>query len=156
RPITGAEAAALGRVGITSFQKLITTGPVHPTMNPYPTSDPLADRIDLTATANGPPGGSGPTLRFINKTNAIAANPAFLQAAFTADPTAEFLVVGVGPRNTMVSKVMQDAPQSVPQDNSFTPATRYSRVGLIFKVSGTEVAQTERARFIAAVALEDD
>jgi prepilin-type N-terminal cleavage/methylation domain-containing protein len=141
---------ALGRVGITSLMPLIATNPAHPTMNPYPSAVPATDRITLA---------TGTTVRILNNTaiwGATGLNPSFLQAANSADPGATYMVVGVGPRNSMVSKVMQDAPQSVPQDNSFTPSTRYSRVGLIFKIRGAEVTQTERARFIAAVALEDD
>jgi prepilin-type N-terminal cleavage/methylation domain-containing protein len=145
------DVAALGRVGLTSLQALISTNPAHPTMNPYPSPDMAADRITLAA---------GKTVRILNNaaiwSGANPLNPSFLQAANAADPGATYMVVGVGPRNSMVSKVMQDAPQSVPQDNSFTPSTRYSRVGLIFKIRGAEVTQTERARFIAAVALEDD
>lgn len=148
-----ADVDALGRVGITTVMPLIATNPAHPTMNPYPSADPTADRLTLAA---------GTTVRILNNaaiwgtngTNGL--NPSFLQAAHATDPDATYMLVGVGPRSSMVSKVMQDAPQSVPQNNGFTPSTRYSRVGLIFKIKGAEVTQTERARFIAAVALEDD
>ena len=87
---------------------------------------------------------------------AKSKNPHFLQSVFAADPTARYVVFGVGARCSMVGTTVQDAPTSIPQNKSFTPETLYSRVGVVFKVSGAEVSRTERARFIAAVALEDD
>src|SRR5262249_27735737 len=152
--LSDAEAAALKRVGITSLQPLSTTiaSGQHPTLNPYPTGTDLVGNRQLVA--------AGMNVVILNNTaiwGSSGLNPSFLQAAYAADaPTARYLVVGVGPRCSMVGKVMQDAPQSVPQSKDFTPANTYSRVGLIFKISGNEVNVTERARFIAAVALEDD
>jgi hypothetical protein len=85
------------------------------------------------------------------------SNSAFLQAQYTADPTATYVVFGVGSRCSMVGQTIQDAPTSVPQEAGFTPANTYCRVGVVFKVSGNEVANADnRAKFIAAVALEDD
>ena len=146
------EIAALGRVGVTFVQKLSkdATGPgFHPTMNPY-AGDYKTAQVDLAK--------DGTTIQFarIDLAAAQAANPAFLQTISANDPTAKFIVLGVGPRCTMVGQTMQEAPTSVPQDKGFTPDTTYSRVGVIFMVSGKEVSRTERARFIAACALEDD
>jgi hypothetical protein len=74
-----------------------------------------------------------------------------------ADPTARYVVFGLGPRCSIVGHGIQEAPVAIPQNKDFTPATRYSRIGVIFKVSGKDVASAEnRARFVAAVALEDD
>lgn len=157
------ERAALGRVGIQYVQPLASTtsGPkFHPTMNPYPnsndtvvtgTSNPvLNNQKDITASTNA-------NLTFaVITTTAFQKNPSFLQSARAADPTARFVVFGLGARSSAVGTVMQDAPTSVPQNKTLTPDTLYSRVGLVFKVSGVEVARTERARFIGAVALEDD
>src|SRR5262249_36083146 len=72
------------------------------------------------------------------------------------DATARFVVFGVGQRCSMVGTVIQNAPTSVPQNSGFTPATLYSRVGVVFQVAGVGINTTERARFIASVALEDD
>lgn len=47
----------------------------------------------------------------------------------------------------------------VPQNSEFTPATLYSRAGVIFQISGVGITKpggTERARFLGAVALEHD
>jgi predicted nucleic acid-binding Zn ribbon protein len=74
-----------------------------------------------------------------------------------ADPTAKYVVLGIGARTSMVGQTIQDAPTSVPQEASFTPDNTYCRVGVIFKVSGNEVTNADnRAKFIASVALEDD
>jgi hypothetical protein len=122
-------------------------------MNPYPSAS-------FSPTAN--PITSSTAFAIVNQTAAQAANPAFLQAEFASDPatdaggTAVYIVLGVGARNSMIGSVMQNAPLSVSQKSSFTPDNTYSRVGLIFKVDGIEVQKSERARFIAAVALEDD
>lgn len=148
--LTGDELAALNRVGIQRLQKLATTtngGNFHPTMNPY-AGTIVTDQVTVATATN--------TLFAVVSSTAFTSNPSFLQTARQADPTARYVVFGVGPRNSMVGTVIQDAPTSVPQNKSFTPDTLYSRVGLIFKVSGVEVERTERARFIAAVALEND
>ena len=163
--LTGAQQDALNAVGITTVQKLATAadaaatttlmagGTFHPTKNPYGGTF-VTDAVTV-------PGGTGAdstnTFAVINMTAAVAANPAFLQAARAADPNATYVVFGVGARNSMVGQTIQDAPTSVPQKATFTPDNTYCRVGLIFKVSGTEVANADnRAKFIAAVALEDD
>lgn len=149
--LTEAEQKALGRVGITRVQLFSTTlgSGQHPTMNPY------AGAITGTAINDG---NAQSTQLFctLNKTAIATANPSFLQAEFASDPTARYVVFGVGPRCTMVNKVIQDAPTSVPQNAGLTPDRFYCRVGAIFKVSGTEVSRTDRARFIGCVAMEDD
>lgn len=148
-PLTSDEAAALNRVGISSVQKLATstTGAnFHPTMSPY-AGTIVTDALPVVLTTA--------TFAVIASTNANLPTH-FLQSARAADPTARYVVFGVGPRSSMVGTIIQDAPMSVPQKAGFTPANTYSRVGVIYKVSGVEVERTERARFIGAVALEDD
>jgi type II secretory pathway pseudopilin PulG len=153
QPLTAAELAALRRVGINFVQKLApnTSGAnFHPTLNPY-AGTIATDRVDLGSTA-----ATSTNFAVLDRTRIAAANPNFLQTEFDADPTARYVLFGVGGRSTMVGQTMQDAPISVPQKKNFTPDNTYSRVGVIFKVSGAEVNRTERARFIACVALEDD
>lgn len=149
--LTADEVAALGRVGITKGQKMPATAAAggaafHPTMNPY--AGTVAADTTTLATGTG--------VALLDKAAALAANPAFLASEFAADPTARYVVFGVGARNAMVNTVMMQAPTSVPQAKDFTPDNTYCRVGVIFKVSGAEVAKSERARLIAVVALEDD
>lgn len=143
--LTSPEVAALRRVGITSSYAMAATNPNHPTMDPYSTA--IGTPTALATTTS---------VCLLNRTAIASANPSFLQAEFVSDPTARYIVFGVGPRCTMVNKVMQDAPTSVPQNANLTPDRFYCRVGVIFKVSGVEVERTERARFIACVAMEDD
>lgn len=148
------ERKALARVGIQYVQPLASDGTgssFHPTMNPYPSGVTLTNnQVDVTSAA-------GAALKFavLNESVISTANPSFLQTLRT-DTTAKFVVFGVGPRSSIVGQVIQDAPMSVPQKKTFTPDNTYSRVGLIFQVAGVEVGRTERARFVAAVALEDD
>lgn len=147
--LTTDEVAALGRVGISNVHKLATTLSATP---PQPTLDPYEAPYATTKTA------IDTKLKFAVIDPSTNANLPinFLATVRAANPTARFVVFGVGARSTMVGKVIQDAPTSVPQNKDFTPATLYSRVGVVFMVSGEEVVRTERARFIAAVALEDD
>ena len=154
-PLTAAETAALQRSGVNRVQKLASaTGPApfHPTLNPYgDPSGPLgADLVTLN------PGSTGTQFAVLSRAGIAAAQSTLLQTELASDPTARYVVFGVGPRCSMVSKTMQDAPTSVPQEKTFTPDNTYCRVGVVFKVSGTEVEKSERARFVAAVALEDD
>jgi len=147
--LTSDELAALRRVGVDYVQPLAadnTPAGFHPTSSPY-SAALTANRLALNATT--------PTTKFA-VLNRLAITNNLLQAELAADLTARYVVFGVGPRCSMVGQTMQDAPTSVPQKKSFTPDTTYSRVGVIFKVSGVEVARTERARFVGAVALEDD
>jgi type II secretory pathway pseudopilin PulG len=156
--LTSDELAALGRAGVQYVQPLAsdTTGAnFHPTMNPYPAGTTLVTNQQLISTVTGTPAMSTLSFAVLNNANINAANPNFLQTVRT-DTTARFVVFGLGARSSMVGQVIQDAPMSVPQKKTFTPDTTYSRVGVVFQVSGNEVARTERARFIAAVALEDD
>jgi type II secretory pathway pseudopilin PulG len=147
------EVAALASVGISNVHTQATTLAAIP---PQPTLDPYEAPY---ATTKKP---IDTTLNFAildpNTNTDIPANfLATVRAANTVGTTQpRFVVFGVGARSTMVGKVIQDAPTSVPQNKDFTPATLYSRFGVIFMVSGEEVTRTERARFIAAVALEDD
>jgi prepilin-type N-terminal cleavage/methylation domain-containing protein len=139
--------AALNNAGIKLVMPMTattTTATFQATMFPY---DVGANPIPITAATN---------VRFVNRTAAQAANPAFMQGEFNNDPLGQYVVFGVGARNSMVGQVMQDAPFAVPQDKDFTPANTYSRFGVIFKVAGNEVNVSQRARFICAVALEDD
>ncbi len=146
-PLSGANGAtvpaadALGRVGIAKGWTL-ATATTQPTLAPY---DPAAAATALSGSTN---------VAVVN--NASANIPAELKQLIARDPTARFVVFGVGQRCTMVGKVMMNAPTSVPQEKGFTPDNTYCRVGVIFLVAGAEVEKTERARFVLAVALEDD
>lgn len=156
--LTAAEVAALRRVGISNVHKLATTlanVPPQPTLDPYEapyatSKTPIDTSLNfaiLDPNTNSLFQAGGSAQSFL--ANVRAAN-----TVGGVEP--RFVVFGVGSRCTMVGKVIQDAPTSIPQNKDFTPATLYSRVGVIFMVSGDEVTRSERARFIAAVALEDD
>ena len=159
--LTDDQLKALGRVGILRLQKMsgsvITTNNFHPTMRPYASATPTADALQLF-DSNGDLSSAAQGAKFakLNLATIATANPSFLQTIRDADPTAQFVVFGVGPRTSMVGQVIQDAPMSVPQNKQMTPANTYCRVGVIFQIDGVEVQRTERARFIAAVAMEDD
>jgi prepilin-type N-terminal cleavage/methylation domain-containing protein len=161
--LTAAEIGALNAVGITTVQPLATSfaalipdgdGIKQPTLLPYLKNGIDANRVAIDTST---------IFAVLNLTAAQTANPSFLEAVVSASAndatnpsTPRFVVFGVGPRNSMVGKVMQDAPTSVPQNPDLTPANQYARVGVIFMVSGAEVSRTGRARLIAAVAMEDD
>jgi len=151
--LTADEVAALGRVGIKSghhFAATITTaGPgTHPTTDPY----------SAVVTLPTPLSTSSPV--FIIDVNTTGGYPVEIRNILARDTTARFAVFGVGTRSRMVGTVIQNAPISVPQNKEFTPSTLYSRVGVIFQISGagitTGTSKTDRARFLAAAALEDD
>lgn len=147
--LTAAEVKALVKVGVVRVQKLAAGTPDQPTLNPYD-GNITTDEVNLSTTAT-------PTTIKFAVIDTSAVPDAFLAAARRDDPTAKFVVFGVGPRCSMVGQVIQDAPTSVPQKSGFTPANTYSRVGVIFKVSGLEVAAADnRAKFVGSVALEDD
>ncbi len=153
-----AEVSALQTVGI-NYVNLLAPGEgstginFHPTMNPYPApltvpSSPATGQVPISTSV---------TLAFLNPAGVNAQNPNFLAIVRQSDPTATFVVFGVGPRCAMVGQNIQDAPTSVPQKSTFTPDTTYSRVGVIFQVSGVAVQNADnRARFICSCALEDD
>lgn len=150
--LTQTESEALDRVGITTVQRLAadaTPSGFHPTLNPYPATTLATNRVTVK-------GNTSDMFAVIDPSTNTNLPAAFLATQRAADPTARYVVFGVGPRTSMIGTVIQDAPTSVPQKSGFTPANTYSRVGVIFKVSGKEVTSTERARFIGAVALEDD
>jgi prepilin-type N-terminal cleavage/methylation domain-containing protein len=155
--LTSNEVGYLQNAGINFVQPLQSataaqlplTDPQHPTMNPYPAGTTV--NTNATSVAN-----SGLKFALVNIAAAQTANPNFLQVEVANDPTAVFVVFGVGARNSMIGQTIQDAPLSVSQKKDFTPDNTYSRVGVIFKVDGVEVQKSERARFVAAVALEDD
>ncbi|MGE3804514.1 MAG: hypothetical protein AB7K24_07565, partial [Gemmataceae bacterium] len=158
--LTDDEAAALHRVGIDSghtFQAAATgaallTAGGHPTLNPY-----AAAVTAPTAFRDGTGASSGVAVFIIDATSNLGAIPREFQTILARDNTARFVVFGVGQRCTMVGRVIQNAPTSVPQNKEFTPSTLYSRTGVVFQVAGVGISgTTERARFIGAVALEDD
>jgi type II secretory pathway pseudopilin PulG len=165
--LTTDELAALDKVGITSVQSLasattssdlttlMSNGSFRPTMYPY-SSTVTASRLVTSAAGTASKNFAVITAAQLN-TIQTSTNSAFMQSQYAADPTARYVVFGVGPRTSMVGQTIQDAPTSVPQEAGFTPANTYCRVGVIFKVSGNEVNNADnRAKFVAAVALEDD
>lgn len=106
----------------------------------------------------------------VDLATATKANPNFLASVIAGNEklaiakgklaadaqSMKFVVFGIGTRSDLVGKTIQDAPSSTPQNKEFTPDTLYSRFGAIFLVNGEEVLNTERARFIGVVAIEDD
>ncbi|MCE9608299.1 MAG: prepilin-type N-terminal cleavage/methylation domain-containing protein [Planctomycetia bacterium] len=175
--LTADEAGALNRVGIAFVQPLLsapTAAPTaadysagfHPTMNPYPSGSTIASNkvtvsgntttkfaiLNLPVTTTAPDGSGGTT----TTTTTTKVPARFLQTLRDADPTARYVVFGVGSRSSMIGQTIQEAPMSTPQKKSFTPDNTYCRVGAIFKISGVEVERSERARFVCTVALEDD
>ncbi|MEZ6089588.1 MAG: prepilin-type N-terminal cleavage/methylation domain-containing protein [Pirellulaceae bacterium] len=139
------EVKALKRVGITLGHHFVQTAPNHPTEDPYAASvlAPTTLTFDTTPV-------------FVIDATTTGEYPVEISNDLQRDPTARFVVFGAGPRATMVGKIIQNAPTSVPQNVEFTPSTLYSRIGVIFQVAGTGILTTKRARFIGAVALEDD
>lgn len=147
--LTANEVAALSRIGVTSGHHFAATSPGHPTMNPYASAS-----LTPTALSTSTP------VFLIDPATTSGEVPTEIKNIYTNDPTARFVVFGIGPRSQMVGTVMQSAPTSVPQNKDFTPANTYSRVGVIFQVEGVGIAAatggTKRARFLGAIALEDD
>jgi prepilin-type N-terminal cleavage/methylation domain-containing protein len=128
--------------------------PFHPTRFPY--ANPLASNSQPISTTT-----TFAVLQSPSTIATLAPDSHLLEAQFAADATAgdataKYIVFGVGPGSAMVGTIIQDAPMSVPQKKDFTPDNTYSHFGVIFKVDGLEIQRTERARFICAVALEDD
>ncbi|MCA9264687.1 MAG: prepilin-type N-terminal cleavage/methylation domain-containing protein [Planctomycetales bacterium] len=144
------EVAALRRVGIERVHAFGdgTAADFHPTKNPYAAAVTAPTTLTADTTEVFVIDGTGSTL---------GALPVEIQNTILRDPTARFVLFGCGSRCTAVGKVIQNAPTSVPQNKEFTPSTLYARTGVIFQVAGVGIDNTtERARFIGAVALEDD
>lgn len=117
------------------------------------TQEPYADAVGSPTALST----SGLKAFVISKTEGDNSKiPSEIRNIIQRDPTARFVVFGLGNRCTMVGTTLQNAPTSVPQNSGFTPATLYSRIGVIFQVNGVGVQATERARFVASAALEDD
>lgn len=149
--LSTSEAAALHKAGIEHVQTLAsnTSGAnFHPTLSPYTTTIGGSGQITVTGNTTTKYAVITPTI--------LANNTQFLQSAYNSDSNARYVVLGIGSRSSMVGTVLQDAPTIVPGGKNMTPANSYSRVGVIFKVSGNEINNTGRARFIGAVVLEDD
>ena len=155
-PLTAAELTALNNAGIQFVQPMATdtTGAgFQATVNPY-TSDIASNQTTISPTAT--------TLNFAvidpNTNTNLPTN--FLQVARNADPTARYVLLGVGSRCSMVSKTIQEAPMAVPTNRIVSPSNTYFRYGVIYKVSGTEIAGTTTsagtgtARLVAIVSLE--
>jgi len=157
KTLTAAELSALTAAGIQYVQPLATdTTPqgFDCTLNPYPNTTLTANQVDLTTSA-----ASSEVFAVIDPTtnvNVINNTMTFLQTLIAADPTARYVVFGVGARCSLVGQSIQEAPVAVPHTRTFTPATNYSRFGVIFKVSGTEIARLGQARYVTACSLEDD
>lgn len=143
--LTADEVAALRRVGITSGHHFVASNPAHPTLDPYSAVVTAPSSLSVTSP-----------VFLISSTSAVGSIPVELQNIIARDATARFVVFGIGSRCTMVGKVLHNAPTSVPQKGNFTPANTYSRMGVVFQVSGLGLETTERARFVGSVALEDD
>ena len=142
-------AAALNSVGVNNVMYLSsgTTGTgFAPTRFPY----------DSPATST--PLNSSTHLAFVNTAAIDAAGTSHLLASDrAADPTAQYVVFGVGPMCTLVGQFIQDAPTSTPQNKDMSPDLVYCHFGVIFKVAGQEVTNADgRAKFMCTVALEDD
>ena len=146
--LTTDEVGHLSRVGITSGHHFAASSPGHPTLDP--SASPSLTPTPIATT----------TPVFVITPATTGDVPTEIRNILLRDATAKFVVFGVGQRCTMVGKVMQSAPTSVPQNGDFTPANRYSRVGVLFQVAGVGIdastGGTKRARFMGAVALEDD
>jgi prepilin-type N-terminal cleavage/methylation domain-containing protein len=151
--LTANEVAALNSVGIVRAAPLAPSGTTDP--NFQVTMWPYADGNAIPA----PPVAIDTAQQYalLNRAGVQANNPRFLATVLASDPTARFIVFGVGPKCSMVGNTIQTAPTSVPQNNTLTPGVAYCRVGVIFQVSGVAVANGDnRALFVCSCALEDD
>ena len=158
KTLTAAELSALTAAGIQYVQPLATdTTPqgFDCTLNPYPNTTLTANQVDLTTSA-----ASSEVFAVIDPTtnvNVINNTMTFLQTLIAADPTALTWCSGSVPAVRWSARASRrhQWPCRTPA-RTFTPATNYSRFGVIFKVSGTEIASLGQARYVTACSLEDD
>jgi type II secretory pathway pseudopilin PulG len=166
-PLVASELAALFNAGIQYVQPMTDatvsatgTSPANfqATLNPYAATTLIVNRIDLSTS---PTSVMFAVIGPSTITGVIwPQNPSFLQVSYAADPTARYVLFGIGSRCSMVGKTMQEAPLSSPINRLASPANTYFRYGAIFKVSGTEIngsggaPGTGAARLIAIVAME--
>lgn len=106
---------------------------VNQTFDPYPTSDKAANGLPIT---NG--------MNIVTLTSAGQA-----QLNLSDNPTSTsgtYVVVGFGPRATIVGRGVGDPPVNFYDNFALSPDTRYSRYGLVFQVAGYD--NTGDANFV--------
>ena len=122
--LTAGEASALTGVGITTLQSMLQTAPPDPTFNYYTSpTDPTASTI--TIAANSKVAGLDPT---------TGPGLARIQA-WNLDTTGRYVVLGIGPRSSMVGKTMASAPVHFGDQPVLNPEYGYQHLVAIFKVS---------------------
>jgi prepilin-type N-terminal cleavage/methylation domain-containing protein len=127
--LTAAQANSLSEAGINSVH-YFQDDPDHATFSPYasavtsPTAVAAGVRL-VSLTADG-----------IVKLN--------------LEPTGQYVVLGLGSRNSMIGKTVADAPVHFPDNPDDDPSRFYSRFGVVFKVN------VGRALPVAVVAFHHD
>ena len=132
--LTAAELAALNNAGITTVAPMYATsaaltaagGDASPTFNPYSSLVPVT-----LATGS----------QVLIMTGAQLAQYGILPAA-TTNAADRFVLFGVGKANTMIGKVMSDAPLHFGDGSATNPTTFYCRFAAIFRISQGGAANT--------------
>ena len=156
--LTANEVTALVGVGITQVQAMVKTVPssignFDPTFNYYPdeqsggTANPAGNAISVAGVTYlaglDPTSGSGPAYK-----RCIALN---------LPTTGRYVCLGLGPRNSMISKTVQVPPVHVGDQPVLNPEYGYQRFVAVFKVSDTAVGSNfTQAELVAVVSVKDD
>jgi hypothetical protein len=148
------EAQNLTGVGITTVQPMVATPatapgngqPFDPTFNYY---------VNPTiATPGLPVATPGLALAGLDPANNPAA--AARCSALNLSLTGRYVCLGIGPRNSMIGKTVQNAPVHFGDQPALNPEYGYQRFVAIFKVSDTAVgAAFTQAQFVGTAPIHD-
>jgi len=152
--LTPAEISALTGVGITQVQTMVASGgtpgngsPFDPTFNYYTAAVPTPVSI----------GGTGglTTLAGLDPTAGTTSTAYLRCVALNLPVTGRYVVLGIGPRNSMVGKTIQTPPVHFGDQPVLNPEYGYERLVAIFKVSDSAAPAFTQAQFVGAAPIHD-
>lgn len=155
--LTAAEISAMQNAGLSTFQSMAPAY-LAPTTGFDPTFNYYADYASPGTTANN---------AFTIPTNATTYQMAGLDPINNSAATivcnhlnwpitGRYLVVGVGPRCSMIGSTMASAPVHYGDAPVLNPEYGYQRICAIFKVSDTAANNFTTAQFVGAAPLHDN
>ena len=148
--LTAAEASALTGTGITTVQAMVPTfasapAGFDPTFNNYSSTTPATGAVAIK---------TGTVLAGLDPAN--NANALARCITFNLSTTGRFVVLGVGPRNSMIGKTVQSAPVHFPDQTVINPEYAYMRFCAIFRVSDSAVgANITQATLVGVAPIMD-
>jgi len=140
------EISALTGVGITQVQ-MMTTTPVDPTFNNY------ASALPTPVTIGGTGGITG--LAGLDPTTGTTSTAYARCVTLNLPITGRYVVLGIGPRVSMVGKTIQTPPVHFGDQPVLNPEYGYQRFVAIFKVSDSAAPAFTQAQFVGVTPIHD-